>query len=504
MSTPPPTPVVTKAPVEPSVRAALRSPRLLRTEVLAGLVVALALIPEAISFSIIAGVDPRVGLFASFTMAVSISFLGGRPAMISAATGAVALVIAPVMRDHGFDHLIATVLLGGVIQVLLALAGVARLMRFIPRSVMVGFVNALAILIFEAQIDHLVDVPWLVYPMVAVGIAVIVGLPRVTTVVPAPLVAIVALTAFTLVGAFGVPDVGDEGELPDSLPALFVPDVPATLDTLAIIAPYALAMALVGILESLLTAKLVDDITDTRSDKTREAWGQGTANVITGFFGGMGGCAMIGQTMINVKVSGARTRLSTFLAGAFLLVLVVGFGDAVALIPMAALVAVMVMVSVGTFDWHSVQPRTLRRMPKSETTVMVATVLVTVLTRNLAIGVVVGVLVAMTLFARRVAHLTDVRRELVEDSRGETTAVYRVTGELFFASSNDLYTQFDYVHDPRKVVIDLSDAHVWDASTVASLDAITTKYERKGRTVEIVGLDGASAERHERLTGQLA
>lgn len=489
---------------DPSVRAALRSPRLLRTEVLAGLVVALALIPEAISFSIIAGVDPRVGLFASFTMAVSIAFLGGRPAMISAATGAVALVIAPVMRDHGYDHLVATVLLGGAIQVVLGLLGVARLMRFVPRQVMVGFVNALAILIFVAQVPHLVAVPWAVYPMVAVGIAVIVGLPRVTTVVPAPLVAIVALTGFALVAGLGVPDVGDEGELPDSLPSLFVPDVPWTLDTLQVIAPYALAMALVGLLESLLTATLVDDITDTGSDKTREAWGQGVANVVTGFFGGMGGCAMIGQTMINVKASGARTRLSTFLAGVFLLVLVVGFGDVVALIPMAALVAVMVMVSVGTFDWHSVRPATLRRMPRSESTVMVVTVVVTVWSHNLAIGVGVGVLVALMLFARRVAHLTETRRELVENRDGTTSAVYRVTGELFFASSNDLYTQFDYVEDPDHVVIDLSASHVWDASSVAALDAVETKYHRRGKTVEIVGLDASSAERHARLSGTLA
>jgi SulP family sulfate permease len=488
---------------EPTVRNAFRSPRLLRTEVLAGLVVALALIPEAISFSIIAGVDPRIGLFASFTMAVSISFLGGRPAMISAATGAVALVVAPVVRDHGYDYLVATVLLGGVIQVVLALSGFAKLMRFIPRSVMVGFVNALAILIFGAQVEHMVDVPWLVYPMIVVGIAVIVGLPRLNTIVPAPLVAIVALTAFTVLAAIDVPDVGDQGDLPDSLPTLFLPDVPFELHTLRIIAPYALAMALVGLLESLLTAKLVDDITDTRSDKTREAWGQGGANLVTGLFGGMGGCAMIGQTMINVKVSGARTRISTFLAGVFLLILVVGFGDVVALIPMAALVAVMVMVSVGTFDWHSIRPSTLRRMPKSETAVMVATVAVTVATHNLAIGVVVGVLVAMTLFARRVAHLTETHRELVEDEAGRVTAVYRVTGELFFASSNDLYTQFDYAGDPGRVVIDLSDSHIWDASTVASLDGITTKYASRGKTVDIVGLNDASADRHERLTGRL-
>ena len=488
---------------EPSVRAALRSPKLLRTEVLAGLVVALALIPEAISFSIIAGVDPRIGLFASFTMAVSIAFLGGRPAMISAATGAIALVIAPVMRDHGYDYLVATVLLGGVIQIALGLGGFGKLMRFIPRSVMVGFVNALAILIFLAQVPYLVDVPWLVYPMVAVGLAIMVALPRVTTVVPAPLVAIVALTGFTVLASLSVPDVGDEGELPDSLPELFFPDVPWTLETLQIIAPYAMAMAVVGLLESLLTAKLVDDITDTRSSKTRESWGQGAANVITGFFGGMGGCAMIGQTLINVNVSRARTRISTFLAGVFLLILVVGLSDVVAIIPMAALVAVMILVSVGTFDWHSIQPATLRRMPKSETTVMVATVAVTVATHNLAIGVVVGVLVAMTLFARRVAHLTEVQREVVEDRDGVPTAVYRVTGQLFFASSNDLYTQFDYAEDPDAVVIDLTDSHVWDASTVASLDAITTKYARKGKTVEIIGLNPSSAERHERLSGSL-
>ncbi|QCW49255.1 SulP family inorganic anion transporter [Nocardioides dongxiaopingii] len=497
-------PTTTAAPPEPGVRAALRSPRLLRTEVLAGLVVALALIPEAISFSIIAGVDPRVGLFASFTMAVAISFLGGRPAMISAATGAVALVIAPVMRDHGYDYLIATVLLGGAIQVVLGLVGFGRLMRFIPRSVMVGFVNALAILIFLAQVPYLVDVPWLVYPMVAAGIAILVGLPRVTRVVPAPLVAIVALTGFTVLAALTVPDVGDEGELPDSLPRLFVPDVPFDLDTLGTIAPYALAMAVVGLLESLMTAKLVDDITDTPSDKTREAWGQGTANLVTGFFGGMGGCAMIGQTMINVKVSGARTRISTFLAGVFLLVLVVGFGDVVAIIPMAALVAVMIMVSVGTFDWHSIHPATVRRMPRSEMAVMLSTVAVTVATHNLAIGVVVGVLVAMTLFARRVAHVTETHREVVADDEHGPTAVYRVTGELFFASSNDLYTQFEYVEDPDRVVIDLADSHIWDASTVASLDAIRAKYARRGKSVEIVGLDEASARRHETLSGQLS
>ncbi|MDT9594220.1 SulP family inorganic anion transporter [Nocardioides zeae] len=497
-----PSTVVTDGPRDDSVRAALRSPRILRREVVAGLVVALALIPEAISFSIIAGVDPRLGLFASFTMAVSIAFLGGRPAMISAATGAIALVIAPVAREHGVDYLIATVILGGLIQVVLALAGVARLMRFVPRSVMVGFVNALAILIFTAQLPYLRDVPALVYPLVAAGIAIMVLLPRLTDAVPAPLVAIVVLTGLTLAAGWVLPDVADQGDLPDTLPSFLLPDVPYTVETLRIIAPYALAMAVVGLLESLLTAKLVDDVTDTHSDKTRESWGQGASNVVTGFFGGMGGCAMIGQTMINVKASGARTRISTFCAGVFLLVLVVGLGDLVGRIPMAALVAVMVMVAVGTFDWHSVDPRTLRRMPRSETTVMVVTVAVVVATHNLAIGVGVGVLVATLLFARRVAHLARVERVLEQDEAGDLVR-YRVTGELFFASSNDLYSQFDYAADPARVVVDLSESHVWDASTVAALDAVTTKYAARGTAVEIVGLNAASAGMHERLSGRL-
>ena len=485
----------------PGVLDVLRSPRLLRVEVLAGLVVALALIPEAISFSIIAGVDPRVGLFASFTMAVTIAIVGGRPAMISAATGSVALVVAPVAREHGIQYLMATVILAGVLQVLFGLVGVARLMRFIPRSVMVGFVNALAILIFLAQVPHMIGVPFLVYPMIAVGVAVIVLLPRLTKAVPAPLVAIVLLTGFVLAAHISLPNVGDEGKLPHNLPSLLMPAVPLNLHTLRLIGPYALAMALVGLLESLLTAKLVDDITDTPSSKTRESWGQGVANIVTGFFGGMGGCAMIGQTMINVKSSGGRSRLSTFLAGAFLLVLVVGFGDQVALIPMAALVAVMIMVSVGTFDWHSVRPATLRRMPRAETTVMVVTVAVVVATNNLAIGVVAGVLVAMVLFARRVAHLTDVRDVAALD---EDTHVYEVTGELFFATSNDLYTQFDYTGAPKNVVIDLTEAHIWDASSVAALDAITQKFESRGKNVEIIGLNQPSAAIHDRLSGHLA
>ncbi|WP_406405765.1 SulP family inorganic anion transporter [Streptomyces sp. NBC_01643] len=478
----------------------LNNPKIWRTEVLAGLVVALALIPEAISFSIIAGVDPAIGLFASFTMAVTISIVGGRRAMISAATGAVALVIAPMNRDHGLGYLIATVILAGVFQVVLGAVGVAKLMRFVPRSVMTGFVNALAIMIFMAQVPEMHDVPWAVYPLIIGGLALMVFFPKVTKVIPAPLVSIVILTVITIAAGIAVPTVGDKGELPSSLPVPGLPDVPFTLDTLTTIAPYALAMALVGLMESLMTAKLVDDITDTHSSKTRESIGQGIANIVTGFFGGMGGCAMIGQTMINVKVSGARTRLSTFLAGAFLMVLCVVFGPVVSDIPMAALVAVMVMVAFGTFDWHSIAPKTLRRMPAGEITVMVITVIVVVATSNLAIGVVVGSLTAMVIFAKRVAHLAHITA--VTDPDG-SSVVYSVTGELFFASSNDLVGQFNYATDPDKVVIDLTAAHIWDASSVAALDAIETKYTQRGKTVEIIGLNDPSADLHGKLSGEL-
>jgi sulfate permease, SulP family len=483
-----------------SARASWPAPKVLRTEVLAGLVVALALIPEAISFSIIAGVDPSIGLFASFTMAVTIAIVGGRPAMISAATAAVALVIAPLNHDHGLGYLVAAVILGGLMQIVLGALGVARLMRFVPRSVMVGFVNSLAILIFLAQLPELDHVPWAVYALLIGGLALMALLPKLTTVIPAPLISIAALTILTIGAGIAVPTVGDKGVLPSSLPTPGLPDVPFTFDTLKIIAPYALALALVGLMESLMTAKLVDDLTDTHSNKTRESIGQGIANIVTGFFGGMGGCAMIGQTMINVK-NGARTRISTFLAGLFLMILCIVFGPIVSDIPMAALVAVMVLVAFSTFDWHSIAPATLKRMPAGEITVMVVTVAVVVATHNLAIGVVVGSLTAMVIFAKRVAHLVDVTA--VTDPDGGRI-VYAVTGELFFASSNDLVYQFDYAADPDHVTIDLTGAHIWDASSVAALDAIETKYSQRGKTVEIIGLNTSSAKMHDILSGELS
>ena len=489
-----------------SFRYAFSSAARLRREVLAGLTVALALIPEAIAFSILAGVDPALGLFASVIMAITIAFTGGRPAMISAATGAVALVIAPVAREYGLDYFVATVILAGVFQIVLAALGVAKLQRFIPRSVMVGFVNALGILIFSAQLEHLIDVPWPVYPLVAAGIAIMIFWPKVTGAIPGPLITIILLTAVVVVAGIRVPTVSDMGELPHSLPSLFIPDVPLTLETLRIIGPYALGMAVVGLMESLMTAKLVDDITDTHSNKTRESWGQGVANIASGFFGGMGGCAMIGQTMINVKESGARTRLSTLLAGVFLLALILVLGDVVGMIPMAALVTIMIMVSVGTIDWHSIHPRTLKLMPVSETIVMVVTVAATLITSNLAVGVVLGVVTAMIMFARRVAHLASVEKVAELDTDGDgriDTRTYRIHGQLFWASSNDLVYAFDYADDADHIIIDLSHAEIWDASTVATLDSITQKFHNRGKTVTITGLDGPSKARLDRLTGQL-
>ncbi|WP_082404211.1 SulP family inorganic anion transporter [Saccharothrix sp. NRRL B-16348] len=470
-----------------------------RADLLSGLVVALALIPEALSFSIIAGVDPKVGLYASFTIAIIIAFAGGRPGMISAATGAMALVLVPLVRDHGVEYLFAATILTGAFQVVFGLVGVHKLMRFVPRTVMVGFVNALAILLFTAQIPHITGGGWPVVALAALGLAIIYLLPKLTKVVPSPLVAIVVVTSLTVFLHIGVPTVGDMGDLPDALPFFGLPMVPFTIETLTIIAPYALTLAVVGLVESLLTAQLLDDLTDTPSDKGVEVRGQGIANVATGFLGGMAGCAMIGQSIINTK-SGGRTRLSTLSAGVFLLILVYTLGPVVSLIPMAALVAVMVFVSISTFDWSSVKPSGLRRAPRSETAVMVVTVGTVVATHNLALGVIAGALLAAVFFARRVAHLVDVSSVLDPDGR---IRVYALTGELFFASTNELMHSFDYAEDVDKVVVDLSGAHVWDSSAVATLDAVTAKFAARGVEVEIVGLNPHSEQLHSKLTGQL-
>ncbi len=458
-----------------------------RNDVLAGLVVALALIPEAIAFSIIAGVDPKVGLYASFSIATIIAFAGGRPGMISAATGAMALVIASLVKDHGLQYLLAATVLTGVLQIIAGWIKLGVLMRFVSRSVVTGFVNALAILIFMAQLPELTNVGWQVYAMTAAGLGIIYGLPYITKVVPSPLVTIVFLTGVSIYLGLDIRTVGDMGELPDSLPVFLLPDVPLAWETLGIILPYSVTLMVVGLLESLMTATIVDDMTDTKSNKNRECVGQGVANIATGFIGGMAGCAMIGQSVINVK-SGGRGRLSTLVAGVVLLILVVFLGDWVKQIPMAALVAVMIMVSIGTFNWGSF--KNLREHPKSSSVVMLATVAMTVYTHDLARGVLTGVLLSGFFFAHKIAQILLIEAQTEDD--GETRS-YAIYGQVFFASADRFVDAFDFDASPRRVRIDLTHAHFWDITAVNALDKVVLKFRRKGAEVEVLGLNEASA-----------
>ncbi|GAB5471552.1 MAG: SulP family inorganic anion transporter [Rhodospirillales bacterium] len=457
-----------------------------RGDLLSGLVVALALIPEAIAFSIIAGVDPKVGIYASFSIAVVVAITGGRPGMISAATAATAVLMVTLVRDYGLEYLFATTVLAGLLQIGAGLLRLGYVMRFVSRSVMTGFVNALALLIFMAQLPELIDVPLLTYPMVAAGLAIIYLFPRITKTIPSPLICILLLTVASLLFNHDLRTVGDMGELPDTLPIFLLPDIPLTLETLLIILPYALAIAAVGLLESLMTAVIVDDLTDTPSDKNQECIGQGIANTATGFIGGMAGCAMIGQSMINVK-SGGRGRLSTFSAGIFILFMIVVLGDWVSQIPMAALVAIMIMVSIGTFSWSSI--KNLRHHPRSSSLVMLSTVACVVLTHNLAIGVLVGVLLSGIFFAWKISRIFRVTAEPSEDGRAKT---YVVEGQVFFASADDFTAAFDFKEALEQVTIDVSRAHIWDISSVAALDMIVLKFRREGAEVKIVGMNQAS------------
>jgi SulP family sulfate permease len=463
------------------------------TELLSGMLVALALIPEAIGFSIVAGVDPKVGLYASFSIAVVTAIVGGRPAMVSAATASTAVLMITLVRDHGLQYLFAATILMGLIQIVAGVARLGLLMKFVSRSVITGFVNALAILIFLAQIPHLTNVGWQTYAMVAAGLAIIYLFPFVTRRVPSALVSIVVLTAFTIYSGLKLHTVGDMGDLPSSLPVFLFPDIPLNLETLRIILPYSVTMAAVGLLESLLTASIVDDMTDTGSNKNRECVGQGVANTITGFFGGMGGCAMIGQSVINVT-AGARTRLSTLFAGCFLLFLIVVVGDWVKQIPMPALVAVMIMVSISTFNWASI--RNLRSHPVSSSVVMLTTVVVVVATHDLSLGVLAGVILSGVFFAAKVARLLGIEVESSEDGKSVT---YRVTGQVFFASSNSFVDAFDYQDVPERVRIDLSESHFWDITAIGALDDIVLKLRRHGAEVEVIGLNKASATMVERF-----
>ena len=459
-----------------------------RSEILAGVVVALALIPEAIGFSIIAGVDPRVGLYASVAIAIIISFTGGRPGMISAATAAVAVLVVPLVRDHGVEYLFAATILMGILQIVAGLLRLDLLMQFVSRSVITGFVNALAILIFMAQLPQLTGVTWQAYAMIAGGLAIIYLLPRFTTVVPAPLVAIVVLTGLAIWSGAPVNTVADMGDLPEGLPSLIWPNVPLTWETLAIIAPFSAAMAAVGLLESLLTAQIVDDMTDTGSDKRRECAGQGSANIAAALVGGMGGCAMIGQSVINVT-SGGKGRLSTFTSGAVLLFLLAVLGPYVGQVPMPALVAIMIMVSIGTFSWNSIP--NLRRHPWPSSVVMLTTVAVVVGTHDLSLGVLAGVLLSGIFFAGKVQRMFGVERTLSVDGQ---TAHYRVEGQIFFASVDRFLRAMDVQETASHISIDMTRAHFWDISGVAALDKIIARLRRDGRTVEVVGYNRASAD----------
>ncbi|PKM30026.1 MAG: sodium-independent anion transporter [Gammaproteobacteria bacterium HGW-Gammaproteobacteria-11] len=462
----------------------------IRGDLLAGIVVALALIPEAIAFSIIAGVDPKVGLYASFCMAVVIAFTGGRPGMISAATGAMALLMVTLVRDHGLEYLLAATILCGLLQIVAGYIKLGSLMRFVSRSVVTGFVNALAILIFMAQLPELTNVTWHVYAMTAAGLFIIYlfpYVPKIGKLIPSPLVCIVVLTVLAVYLGLDIRNVGNMGELPDTLPVFLLPQIPLNLETLMIILPYSIALAVVGLLESMMTATIVDDLTDSPSDKNRECKGQGISNVVVGFFGGMASCAMIGQSIINIK-SGGRTRLSSLAAGVFLLVMVVFLGDYLTLIPMAALVAVMIMVSIGTFSWDSL--RNLKKHPLSTNIVMITTVVVVVATHNLAYGVFVGVLLAAMFFANKMGHYLHIGSDIDEAGSMRT---YQVVGQVFFSSSDKFISAFDFKEALDKVVIDLSRAHFWDITAVAALDKVVIKFRREGTEVEILGMNEASA-----------
>ncbi|MEM5502261.1 SulP family inorganic anion transporter [Ahrensia kielensis] len=463
----------------------------IRGDVLAGIVVALALIPEAIAFAIIAGVDPKVALYASFSIAVLIAFVGGRPGMISAATAATAVLMVTLVRDHGLEYLLAATVLAGLLQIAAGFLKLGRFMRYVSKSVMTGFLNALAILIFMAQLPELnlanPGVTYLTYALVALGLAIIYLFPRITTAVPSPLVTIIVLTVLVVVmGWDGVRTVGDMGAMPDTLPVFLIPQIPLNFETLLIILPYSLAVAVVGLLESLMTQNIVDDLTDTKSSRDQECIGQGIANTATGFIGGMAGCAMIGQSIINVK-SGGRGRLSAFTAGAVLLLLVVGLGDMVARIPMPALVAIMIMVSIGTFSWSSI--KAMRVHPRSSTIVMLATVAAVVYTHNLAIGVLIGVLLSGIFFAAKIAQLFRITSTLSDDGRVRT---YALEGQLFYGSTEDFTQAFDFREAPDRVVIDVTRAHIWDISSVQALDMAILKFRREGADVEVIGMNEAS------------
>ncbi|GKU83184.1 SulP family inorganic anion transporter [Niallia sp. NCCP-28] len=463
----------------------------IRADMLSGIVVALALIPEAIAFSIIAGVDPMVGLYASFCIAVIIAFVGGRPGMISAATGAMALLMVPLVKEYGLNYLLAATILTGLIQVVFGMFKIAKLMKFIPRAVMIGFVNSLAILIFLAQVPHFWGVSALTYVFVGITLLIVYIMPRFIKSVPAPLIAIVLLTIISIYTGADLRTVGDLGSITQTLPSFFIPDVPFSWETLKIIFPYSIALAIVGLLESLLTSSIVDDMTGTDSNKHKESRGQGIANIINGFFGGMAGCAMIGQSVINVK-SGGRGRLSTLTAGLFLMFLIIVLGDLVVQIPMPVLAGIMIMVCIGTFDWSSFQY--LLKAPRTDAIVMLATVLIVVATHDLSKGVIAGVILSAIFFAAKISTIK------VKEQQKNSSIVFEVEGQLFFASVEGFVEAFDFSVQSKDIVIDFSNAHIWDDSAVGAIDKVVLKYRENRNNVMIKGLNSSS----KRLVDKLA
>jgi sulfate permease, SulP family len=462
----------------------------IKSDILAGIVVGLALIPEAISFSIIAGVDPMVGLYASFCIAVIIAFVGGRPGMISAATGAMALVMAPLIREYGLNYLLATTILTGLVQVLLGLFKVAEIIKLIPRAVMMGFVNALAILMFMVQLQHFVGISTMTYAFVATTLAIVYILPRFIKSIPAPLIAIVTLTAVAIFMKLDLRTVGDLGTITRTLPQFIIPQIPFTFETLKIIFPYSISLAIVGLLESLLTASIIDDMTDTQSNKHRESWGQGIANIVAGFFGGMAGCAMIGQSVINIK-SGGRSRLSTLVAGTFLMFLIIVLGDLVVQIPMPVLAGIMIVVCIGTFDWSSFSY--IRKAPKSDAAVMLTTVIIVVATHDLSKGVMAGVVLSALFFVIKISKIH------VSEKKEEKSVVFTVTGPLFFASVHGFIESFDFNIKDSNITIDFSHTHIWDCSAVGAIDKVVMKYYDKNNKVTIKGLNPSSQNLVDRL-----
>lgn len=463
-------------------------------DVLAGLVSSFAVIPEVVGFCIVAGISPMMGLYASFWLTVLMAFLGGRPAMISAAAGSMALVIVSLVRDYGPEYLMAATILCGVIMFVLGALGIGNLIKLIPNTVQIGFVDALAILIFSSQLGNFEGEGWQMFALVALGIAIIYFFPYVTTAVPSTLVAVVVVTAIAITMHVDVRTIGDMGTITATLPPFHIPEVPLNMETFMIVLPYSASLAIVGLSETLLTSKVIDEMTDTEGDRNRECRGLGIANIVSGFFSGTCGCAMIGQAIVNVN-SGGRGRLSNFVSGSFLMVLIFLLNDLMVQIPLAALTAVMITVSISTFDWGAL--KRLPHMPKSDALVVVLVVAVVVATNNLAYGVVLGLALTAIFFALHMANLS------VREDRDGKTIVYNVRGQLFFASTEAFTQALDFHNNARTVILDFTNARIWDESAATAIRGAIMHFENNGNQVQIADIDRKSCDLLQHLYGEV-